>query len=145
MEIKRILCPIDYSVFSEAANSYASLLAKATGAEIIYLHSIDAGLPYVGFCDLDVSDDRPEELRTLQKVHPTSEEIECSYTLCHGEAGDAILDYAKNQNVDLIVMGTHGRTGVGRLLMGSVAETVVRRASCPVLALKQPSDTQQPT
>jgi hypothetical protein len=58
---------VDYSVSSEAANRYASLLAKATGAEIIYLHSIATGLPYVGFCDLDVRDDKPDHCWRLTR------------------------------------------------------------------------------
>jgi universal stress protein A len=145
MEIKRILCPIDFSVFNEDANSYASLFAKATGAEIIYLHAIDTGMPYVGFCNLDVGDDKSEEASSLKEIHPTEENIVCSHILCRGEPADAILDYAKNENIDLIVMGTHGRTGMRRVLMGSVADAVVRHASCPVLALKQPSDSPKAT
>jgi universal stress protein A len=145
MKIKRILCPIDFSEFSMTANHYASLLAKATGAEIIYLHSIDSNLPYVGFCNLDASKDHPEELRSLQEVHPTSENIKCSYVLCQGGAADAILDYARNEDVDLIVMGTHGRTGMHRVLMGSVAEAVVRHARCSVLTSKQPWDSSKST
>ena len=145
MELKRILCPIDFSVFNKDANSYASLLASATGAEIVYLHCVSTGMPYVGFCNLDVDDDNSEEARSLKEIRAMSENIKCSYILCRGEPADAILDYAKNEGIDLIVMGTHGRTGMRRVLMGSVADAVVRHASCPVLALKQPSDAQEPS
>jgi universal stress protein A len=140
MQIKRILCPIDFSVFNQDANSYASLLANATGAKIIYLHCVTTGLPYVGFCDLDVDNDESEEAKLLKEVRPMSDNIKCSYIICRGQPADAILDYSKNQSIDLIVMGTHGRTGMRRVLLGSVADAVVRRASCPVLALKQPAE-----
>ena len=56
-----------------------------------------------------------------------------------GEPAAAIVEFARSENVDLIVMGTHGRTGFSRLLMGSVAEAVVRKAPCPVLTLKEPA------
>ncbi len=78
LNIRRILCPIDYSALSEAANSYASLLAKTTGAEIIYLHCRSSDMPYVGFCDADAAEeDKPkaEELRSLHEVHPKSADI----------------------------------------------------------------------
>ena len=74
MEIKRILCPIDFSVFNEDANSYAILLAGATGAEIVYLHCVATSMPYVGFCNLDIDDDKSEEASSLKEVQPPSTE-----------------------------------------------------------------------
>jgi len=59
--------------------------------------------------------------------------------LLSGDPGSELVHFAERENIDLIVMGTHGRTGLTRLLMGSVAEAVVRRAPCPVLTLKQPA------
>ena len=67
---------------------------------------------------------------------PTVEGVEALHEVQSGPPADRIVGYANEHDIDLIVMGTHGRTGLGRLLMGSVAEAVVRQAECPVLALK---------
>ena len=75
----------------------------------------------------------------LSEVKPKDENIKYSQHLLVGEPADAIAHFVDEHDIDLIVMGTHGRTGVMRLLMGSVAEEVVRKAKCGVLTVKQPT------
>lgn len=137
MNLKRILCPIDFSVYNEAANAYASTLAASTGAEMIYLHS---WLPDVYETPPAFFDSEKEIKRVTAKmkefIKPTFGKVEASWEVAIGSASDQIVEYAKENNIDLIVIGTHGRTGVKRFVMGSVAEAVVRKAECPVLAIK---------
>ena len=73
----------------------------------------------------------------LKEVVPTDPQVACEHRLLTGDPAVAIARLAEEEHADLIVMGTHGRTGLTRLLMGSVAEAVVRRAPCPVLTYKQ--------
>jgi nucleotide-binding universal stress UspA family protein len=74
----------------------------------------------------------------LDQLLPSESDVQCERRLLMGDPATEIVALAEEENVDLIVMGTHGRTGIKRLLMGSVAEAVVRRASCPVFTYKQP-------
>ena len=75
----------------------------------------------------------------LHDVKPTDPSIPVEYRLLTGEPADAVVRSAEEDDVDLIVLGSHGRTGLSRLLMGSVAEAIVRKAHCPVLVYKQPA------
>jgi len=70
---------------------------------------------------------------------PSDPSVSFEHKLLAGDPAAAIVEAADQENVDLIVLGTHGRTGLTRLLMGSVAENVVRKAKCPVLTVKHPS------
>jgi nucleotide-binding universal stress UspA family protein len=74
----------------------------------------------------------------LAKIVPTDPAVPCEHRLLSGAPARTIVELAKEEGVDLIVLGTHGRTGFHRLLMGSIAEAVVRTAPCPVLTFKQP-------
>lgn len=144
MNIKRILCPIDFSIFNKAANEYACELAASTGAEIVYLHS---WLPNA-LEQTPMYFEADKEAERLQKlieefIEPTNKSINASWIIEFGSPTDRIVEYASENNVDLIVMGTHGRTGLRRLVMGSVAEAVVRRASCPVIAVKSENKVPQ--
>jgi universal stress protein A len=137
MNIKRILCPVDFSEFNHAANEYASMLASSTGARIIYLHTY---LPDVLYGNPELFDSKQKERHLLQKMEetyqPTVDGVEASYVVEFGTPADRIVDYATSYEIDMIVLGTHGRTGLRRVVMGSVAEAVVRSAECPVLAIK---------
>jgi len=77
-------------------------------------------------------DDHHSLLRRLEETRPTKHEVKYEHHLLDGDPSAEIVHFAEREHVDLIVMGTHGRTGLTRLLMGSVAEAVVRRAPCPV-------------
>jgi nucleotide-binding universal stress UspA family protein len=145
MRIKNILCPIDYSSSSEAALLYACSLAKDADAEvhIVYVHEED--IAYVeGFGAYLPPADLEGERKRLHELRPPLP-VRHRHELIVGSPASAIVEYArdKDKEIDLIVMGTHGRTGLARLLMGSVAEAVVRTAPCPVLSVKQPAGMLQ--
>ena len=140
MNLKQILCPIDFSDSSQAVNEYASLLAQATGARLIYLHVAFSEVPYSSahaYVNVDLETDRVQ--RQLEETMPTVEGVAASYVVECGPPTDRIVEYATKTQIDSIVMGTHGHAGLKRVLLGSVAESVVRKAACPVLALKAKS------
>ena len=144
MNLKTILCPTDFSRFSDAALEYASSLAAESDALLRIVH-VDEGSPtYVpGYGGYGYAPD-PTELREkeerarLVEVRPTNPAVACQHHYLVGNPETEIVAFAAREDVDLIVMGTHGRTGLSRALMGSIAEGVVRYAQCPVLTVKQP-------
>ena len=85
-----------------------------------------------------------KDLARLKKIQPTEEGVAASWEIDFGPPAKRIVEFANSNDVDLIVIGTHGRSGLGRVLMGSVAEAVVRKAKCPVLAIKPRSDAEEP-
>ena len=141
---RRILCPIDFSECSGAALAEAVSSAKVFGAELTVLHVYQDPVyppPMEGFVGLSadvlmrVRADLEERLRALAR--PLRDEGAVVHTaMVDGAAYRAIIDYAKEWNADLIVMGTHGRTGFAHALTGSVTERVVRLAHCPVLVTR---------
>lgn len=142
MQAKRVLFPTDYSHLSDSALRYATTLAREGNGSLIIMHveeppiAYGGGEMYYGIPDPD----RAEVRRMLEQVKPTDPAVPYVHRLVMGNPADEIVRLAEEENADLIVMATHGRTGIGRVLMGSVAEAVVRRAKCPVFTLK-PSDT----
>ena len=140
MQADKILLPIDFSTTDRIALKTATSLARDTDAMLLILHVEEPPLAY-GAGDLYYGQPDPtsDELREmLEAVRPKDTQVKCEHRLTSGDPADSIVRVADAENVDLIVMSTHGRTGVSRLLMGSVAEAVVRRANCPVLTVKQP-------
>jgi nucleotide-binding universal stress UspA family protein len=141
MDIKKILFPTDFSHTGDAALAMAASLARDSGAKLLIAHveeppvAYGGGEMYYGMPDPATDDLR----RMLNEITPPDATVECEHRLVTGDPAAAIARLAEAEDVDLIVMGTHGRTGLTRLLMGSVAEAVVRRAKCPVLTYKQPS------
>ena len=146
-EIKCILCPIDFSEFSVSAYLHALSLAQHYRAKLFVQQVVElsrypsasfaasAGL-YREFCERLV-ENAEEDLQEFLKSHP-NEYIQPERAVQLGIAPDCILAFAEAQNVDLIVMGTHGRRGVDRFMLGSVTERVMRKAACPVLAVRKP-------
>jgi nucleotide-binding universal stress UspA family protein len=139
MKVNSILCPIDFSKTSDAAVVSASKLARRYGAKLHLVHVYEPvfadgymeGMPMQPPpADLDAIRARLEAIRPAG-----GETIECHHELIFGFPGGSIVGYAASNDIDLIVMGTHGRSGPSRLLMGSVAEAVMRAASCPVLVV----------
>ena len=146
MKAKKILVPIDYSPCSTAALGLAATIARDTGATLLLLHVDEtpiflAGGEYLG-ASLDAI--QTEALKRLNEVVLPDPSLPCERFLQSGFASQEIVQIAKEQQVDFIVMGTHGRRGLGRLLMGSTAEAVLRRAPCPVITLKHAVTTEQP-
>ena len=141
MRTKRILVPIDFSEHANAAVEYATSLARATKATLLIVH-VEPARDWIGDEEVYSSADEYDEFvihTMLESVRPTDHRVPWEHRLLRGSPADEILKLAERLNVELIVMGTHGRTGLARVLMGSVAEAVLRRASCPVLTVKQPS------
>jgi nucleotide-binding universal stress UspA family protein len=141
LSIRHILLPTDFSEQSVAAFHLASALARDHQACITVLHVRET--PVVPFAEfgavppLDVPP-RTELLEKLAHFEPADRSINVEYFVADGVPAEEIVRTATDRGCDLIVMGTHGRTGLGRLLMGSVAEEVMRKAPCPVLTLKHP-------
>lgn len=139
LKLKTILHPTDFSDQAKAAFHLASSLARDHGARIVVLHVIPQPLMST---DVAVANESPALremlLRELQQTHPSDGKFRLDYRLVEGDPADAVLDVAAASKCDLIVMGTHGRTGLWRAVMGSVAEQVSREATCPVLTMKRP-------
>lgn len=143
-KIKNILCPIDFSETSSEVLEYAVQLAKANNASI-HLLTVMEPLVLVDSIPSDYNElvEKMREARE-QLLDKAVEELQASaphlkitsQLLTQFDATDAILVVGKETSADLIVMGSHGRRGLSRVLLGSVAESVLREAHCPVLILK---------
>jgi nucleotide-binding universal stress UspA family protein len=132
LRIRTIIHPTDFSEPSQYALRLACSLASDAGARLLLLHVVPTSLAAEkrGF-----GEELGEELNRMKmpKTHlPVERRLE------EGDPVTRILGIAEEESCDLIVMGTHGRTGLGRILMGSVAEQVMRKATCPVLTVKMP-------
>ena len=135
MARKVILVPTDFSTASDAAVPHAEALARQSSAELLVLHVQEPPLAY-GTGELYYGLPEPDsELiqKMLDAVKPADPGVPCRHRLAMGDPAAEILRIAAAEGAEMIVMGTHGRTGLFRALMGSVAEAVVRRAPCPVL------------
>jgi nucleotide-binding universal stress UspA family protein len=136
----KILVPVDFSSITPAVVSWAASLARDRKASLILLHVQEpVGDNYAGEMYWPVPHvENPNVRRALLEVEPEDPTIIRKHRLELGAAPETILDVAADEQVDLIVMGSHGRGWLGRLLMGSVAEQVLRRSICPVLVVKPP-------
>ena len=145
MKAQKVICPTDFSHFTDAALSYASSLAAESGAKLFIVHvndllstSVAMGEPAFVDAALWLDASRQEAHRQLDEVKPTLSSIDFERCYLEGDPVREILGFAEREHADLIVVGSHGRTGLVRLVMGSVAEGIARLASCPVLIVKQP-------
>jgi universal stress protein A len=138
MKLNKILFPTDFSRTGDAALDLATTLARDTGARLIIVHVEEPPVAYGGGeMYYGMPEPAVEEIkRMLHAVVPNDPQVAYEHRLVSGDPASAIVKLAEDEQVDLIVMGTHGRTGLSRLLMGSVAESVVRRAPCPVVTYK---------
>jgi universal stress protein A len=138
----KILYPTDFSTSGRTALEMATSLAKERGATLLIVHVEEPPMAYGGG-ELYYGIDEPsrEELeRMLHEVKPIDARVPCEHRLVTGSPARAIVEMAEEENAAMIVMATHGRTGLTRLLMGSVAEEVVRKATCPVLTVKSAAE-----
>jgi universal stress protein A len=162
MNVQNILVPIDYSEYSQQALQWGASLAEKYGAKLLLLHVIPRSVeevfpeggafvsPTSSFHEVKTPDAQPSSRQPL-----IIDLVDTAYTELHdfaakhlkdttpeqvkiavGTPTEEILRLAREEQVDLIVMGTHGRTGVRHLLLGSVAEAVVRHAPCPVFTVR---------
>jgi nucleotide-binding universal stress UspA family protein len=142
--LKHVLVATDFSQCSDAAVAQARAVAEAFGATLHVLHVVSEPLhetwacyaPHGGFLDRveQLQDEAQRKIEAAIAQEPGAADrvvVETAW----GDPGEKILEYAKTNNVDLIVCGTHGRRGWDHLVMGSVAERLVRLAPCPVLTV----------
>lgn len=147
IDIKHILVPTDFSKFSRAALNYAMAFAEKFDAELHLLHVVQNLALMI-----------PDTVNVVPPVGPSMEQFiiavqnaldrliqenQLDRFPVHKEVREGtpfyeIIQYAKQQEMDLIVMGTHGHSGLAHVLLGSVAEKVVRKAPCPVLTIRHP-------
>lgn len=144
IQIKRILSPTDFSAPAKEAQAYAMAMADEFGAQLHLLHVVplvipfpDAAAPFVvpeGEMQAQVD---AAEARLIGELPPEwTQKHDVVTTAIVGLAMDEIARYINDHSIDLLVLGTHGHTGLAHLLMGSVAENLVRTANCPVLTVR---------
>ena len=142
MQLKQILIPIDFSDYSDQALRWGISLAQKYGAQLLLLHVIPEVLEEVSAREsageqlvIDLTAEVEAQLHEIAR-QGLKEGVAVDVRVADGEPADAILRMARQEKVDLIVMGTHGRTGLSHLLLGSTAEAVVRAAACPVFTVR---------
>jgi universal stress protein A len=141
--IQHILCPTDFSETAARAVKYAESLAMETGAELSLVHSFDIPATWTLQGQSHPRDQRLE--KQLDEVLAGSSLGTKLHRLLHaGMPGEVICWTAQDRKCDLIVMGTHGRTGLKHLLFGSVAEYVLRHARCPVVTIRDRDPNEAP-
>lgn len=148
MIAQHILVPTDFSECATQAVDYAIEMAKAHRSRLTLLHVIDiaswadgreeAMLPRAYWQELEtgVTDNMAAPRNRVQAA-----ELPVETLIIHGKPFQTIIDTAKDKGADLIIMGTHGRTGLTHAMLGSVAERVVRLAPCPVLVTRDTATT----
>jgi nucleotide-binding universal stress UspA family protein len=136
INIKKILYPTDFSTYSNQAYFHAIALAESHKASLTILYVFPAGF---GTPEVHGDEgDRGYWRDQLEQIRPLNPGISVQHVFLEGDPPTEIVRYAADAGMDLVVMGTHGRTGLERLLMGSVAEKVLREAPCSVLVVKLP-------
>ena len=142
--ITRILVPTDFSATADAALDYAFGLAERFGASLQLLHVVDDPFVYEGMSAEAYITEAPmirtamlqDAREKLGRRAGTRGGVGVESEVLFGHGARTIAEYAAERGIDLIVMGTHGRTGLAHVLIGSVAERVVRTAPCPVLTVR---------
>ena len=147
--LKNIICATDFSNNSNEAINYASNLAKTFGAELVLIHVVEdaleaaSSIPFTyagseGF-DKQIVELKKKINTELQKKSDELNKsgVKTSYSILEGNPVAELIQYPEENPCDLIVMGTHGRTGLPHILIGSVAEKVVRKAPCAVLTVRE--------
>ena len=144
MKLNSILFPTDFSHYNDAALEYASALAAEANAKlhIVHVHDVNDMNTALGEAGFLYEEEWKKEdtisRERLRRVVPTVAGVKYEHHYLTGVPSSAIVDFAAGNHIDLIVMASHGRTGISRLLMGSMAEGVMRKAPCPVVIVKQP-------
>jgi nucleotide-binding universal stress UspA family protein len=150
IRFKRIVCPTDFSKFSFRAADYAVSLAKHYDGEVHFVHVVPEVLLHPDQYPYLVEPVRTEpeiRSRAMDRLDAfmaltRAEQIQSRFSVQEGAPVATILKVAKEDEADLICLGTHGREGVERLVLGSVAEKVLRKAPCPVMTVSEPGDEE---
>lgn len=159
--IQKILVPVDFSETSESAARYALAVAQSLGAELELMHVWELphhlmpyttlgdpaqAVPFFGVAEDEIKKEMTEFLSRLEQgmvqIMDASRFLNLKHRLEQGRASDTIIHLAQKEGFDLIIMGTHGRRGLRHMVMGSVAEDVVRASPCPVLTVGPKWDTR---
>lgn len=146
LSIKKIMVPIDFSDYSKSALKYAVNFAKVFNAEmhliyvvepVIYPPDFSMGQIAIPSVNVELDDRAREELQKLAE-REIPNELKKKVIIKTGKPFVEIIETAKEEDIDLIIIATHGHSGVEHILFGSTAEKVVRKAPCPVLTLREP-------
>lgn len=140
IRIEKILYPTDFSSYSNQAYFHAIALAENHGANLTVLFVLSPEMQ----AGRERGDARRYWQEQLEQIHPLDPRISVNHVILEGEPAAEIVRFGRDAGMDLIVMGTHGRTGMERLLMGSVAEKVMHDATCSVLVVKLPRGLPMP-
>jgi nucleotide-binding universal stress UspA family protein len=153
LQLRKILLPTDFSGCGNYALPYAAAIARAAKARVVCVHVVEPIVPAVGYSGLaepmpiaDVSEQLEDSAeRELPQLIDCDDlhGLEVEEVIAHGDAAAEIVRVANEHAVDLIVISSHGRTGLGRMIFGSTAEAVVRHAHCPVLVVKPPPEEEE--
>ena len=142
----KIICPVDFSEGSDSALAYAAGLARKLGVELELVHVYQ--VPSLAMPDgavlatptfLANLTSRAQEELDRSRARVADDGLQVTTALLQGNPADTLVEHAARQGASMIVMGTHGRTGLARMLLGSVAERVVRTARVPVLTVRSPA------
>jgi len=153
LQLRRILLPTDFSGCANYALPYAAAIARAAKANIICINVVEPIVPAVGYTGLaeampiaeiseqleDSAEREMPDVLGCEVLHG----LDVEEVIAHGDAAAEIVRVANEREVDLIVISSHGRTGLGRIIFGSTAEAIVRHARCPVLVVKPPPDEEE--
>src|SRR2546427_8770487 len=151
MIVQHVLVPIDFSTTADRALEYAMALAQHLQARLTLLHvldmtpvTMDEMTPGMTATFLETQETEAQHLlqASLERVQRAG--LQGDSLLVQGTPTQTIVDTAGEQQGDLIIMGTHGRTGLGHVFLGSVAEHVVRQGPCPVLVVRRAPDSSAP-
>lgn len=140
--IKTLLCPVDFSQMSRAVLDYAVFMAQSHQAKLKLVHVVDQlhgfdSYKILHMTAIEITHEVERQARAQLKELVAGLPMAATFDVRFGRAADEIVIQAKEDEVDLVVMGSHGRSGISHLLVGSVAESVVRHAPCPVLVVRQ--------
>jgi nucleotide-binding universal stress UspA family protein len=145
MTAQHFLGPTDFSADADYALEYAMTLAGQLQAKLTLLHVIEPlvvgsveSMPYLFLQDLE---DKITQAMAPYHARVTAAGLACDSSIVHGVPFQVIIETARTAHVNLIIMGTYGRTGLRHVLLGSVAERVVQLAPCPVLVVRLPTNT----
>jgi nucleotide-binding universal stress UspA family protein len=143
--LKKILVPLDGSQRGAAAIPYVEALARAFQAEIVLLQAVVYPETYAHYGNAYIAPPKPEELKSISQTYLDrvalplrNSGLKISSAIDIGPPADTILDYAQAKAVDLIAMATHGRTGIGRWVFGSVTDKILHAGNTPVLVVRSP-------
>ncbi len=153
LQLRKILLPTDFSGCANYALPYAAAIAHAAKATVICVNVVEPIVPAVGYTGMaeampiaemseQLEDSAERELPDVLNCDALRG-LKVEEVIGHGDAAAEIVRIAADQQVDLIVISSHGRTGLGRLFFGSTAEAVVRHAGCPVLVVKPPPEEEE--